>query len=100
MCSAEIEGEPAFENLRAALGMNGEIEIGKLGVVGRRLERTLQLEERGGVAAGGLLRRSRLRCLCLMLCRRLACPAASGAVAASGSASGAALATRTTMVPS
>ena len=47
---AESEGQLALENLRMTLGVDGEVEIGKLGAVGRRLERALQLVEQALVA--------------------------------------------------
>ena len=52
---AEIERELALQHLRAALGMDGELEGGQLGVVRRGIELALQLEGRDIGLAGGRL---------------------------------------------
>ena len=60
---AEIERELALEDLRMPVGMDGEIEIGQLGALGRGGDRALQFVARGLVTrrgVGRLRRRSRL----------------------------------------
>ena len=69
--------------------MDGEVEVGELGVIGRGLERALQLEERSRVCGAFGALRLFLGLLLLGPARR---PRRLGA--------GAALAMRTMMVPS
>ncbi len=44
---AELEQKLALENLRMAVGVNGEIEVGQLGAVGRGFDGALQFVKRG-----------------------------------------------------
>ncbi len=49
---AEIERELALEDLRMAVGVKGEIEIGQLGAIGRGFDRPLQFVKRRSCRAG------------------------------------------------
>ena len=80
---AEIERELALHHLRAALGVDGNLEGRKLGMVRRRLELALELEGWKDWLRRRAPARRMLRAIGRRLCRLL-CLALLGAAASAG----------------